>query len=62
MTFCGFCGKQATEIDELCRNCGSKINEFTIQKIEEVIKMEYHKNIHTGKNNQKTFQLGLKKQ
>lgn len=26
--FCGFCGKQATEIDELCRNCGSKKNEF----------------------------------
>lgn len=50
MTFCGSCGKQATDIDKFCRNCGSQITEITVQVAEEVgevIKEEYRENIHT---------------
>lgn len=49
MTFCGSCGKQATDMDKFCRNCGSKITEVTVQVAEEVgdvIKEEYRESIH----------------
>ncbi|HJJ22087.1 MAG TPA: restriction endonuclease [Nitrosopumilus sp.] len=49
MTFCGSCGKQATDMDKSCRNCGTIITEITGQVDEEVgdiIKEEYRESIN----------------
>ena len=61
MGFCGSCGKQATDTDKFCRNCGAKITEVTVQVAEEVgdvIKEEYRESIHNEQEiNQDTQEI-----